>query len=336
MSQTKKHFPACHIVFPKHCEGQRASFYLAAEEYIAKTLEERNYYFSWQLSPTCVFGRNQIPHTELDIDFCNANGIDLCRRKSGGGTIFADQNNIMNSLITPTCDVESLFTEYAETVAAGLRKLGAPAKVSGRNDIILEDGRKICGNAFYYSHNRNIVHGTMLYDTDIQKMLGALTPDKAKLKSKGVVSVKSRIGCLKDFFDFDVSTLRKRLIEMLTDDSYLLTEENIKSIREIEETYNTQEYLWGHNAKSDISRIVHIDSCGTIQVNIKIQGSLIDSLRLTGDFFEVDKNAEKKMNNIFHHIPYTYTDIKKAIEVHQPEKLIRNLSAQELLKLVYP
>ena len=63
MNEKYKHFPACHVVFPPKCEERRAAFYLAAEEYVAETFNEGNYIFTWQLSPTCVFGRNQIPHS---------------------------------------------------------------------------------------------------------------------------------------------------------------------------------------------------------------------------------------------------------------------------------
>ena len=162
----EQHFPACFVELPSYTEHRRAPFYLAAEEYIAQTLPVDNYLFSWQLGPTVVMGRNQVAHQEVDLDFCRREGIDVVRRKSGGGAIFADSRNIMWSLITGEGAVEPLFVEYAEKVARALNKLGADVELSGRNDIVLRDGGKICGNAFYHLPNRNIVHGTMLYDTN--------------------------------------------------------------------------------------------------------------------------------------------------------------------------
>lgn len=143
-------FPACHVVFPFSAESRRATFYLAAEEYIAQKIPADNYLFSWQLFPTVVVGRNQVIHQEIDLDFCRDEGIDIVRRKSGGGAIFANQHNIMWSLITPACAVEPLFQVYAHQVARSLNDLGAPTEVSGRNDIVLRNGGKICGNAFYH------------------------------------------------------------------------------------------------------------------------------------------------------------------------------------------
>lgn len=91
----------------------------------------------------------------------------------------------MWSLITSSCAVEPLFRIYAHEVANSLNSLGAQTEVSGRNDITLKHGGKICGNAFYHLASHNIVHGTMLYDTNPRLMMGALTPDLQKLQSKG-------------------------------------------------------------------------------------------------------------------------------------------------------
>ena len=87
-------------------------------------------------------GRNQVAHQEVDLDFCRREGIDVVRRKSGGGAIFADSRNIMWSLITGEGAVEPLFVEYAEKVARALNKLGADAALSRRTDTALRDGRK--------------------------------------------------------------------------------------------------------------------------------------------------------------------------------------------------
>ena len=147
-------------------------------------------------------GRHQIAHQEVDLDYCRAEGIDVVRRKSGGGAIFADEGNIMWSLIAEEGPVEPLFQAYAQRVAEALGQLGAEVKVTGRNDLTLAQGGKICGNAFYHLPHRNIIHGTMLYDTDPPRMQAALHPEEAKLTSKGVASVRSRIALLKDHLSF--------------------------------------------------------------------------------------------------------------------------------------
>ena len=170
-------------------EFQKLPFYLAMEEYVARHLVANDYFFMWQVKPTVIFGRNQLIDTEVDVEYCKLNDIEMYRRKSGGGCVYADLNNIMFSYITPISNVNFTFDRYMLMIEHMLRRLGINAKTTGRNDILI-DGKKVSGNAFYRLPDRSIVHGTMLYDTDVEKMARSTTPSEAKLKSKGVESVR--------------------------------------------------------------------------------------------------------------------------------------------------
>lgn len=330
----KNHFPACYVSLPPDTEGRRAPFYLAAEEYIADQLSaDESYLFSWQLGPTVVMGRNQVAHQEVDLDFCQRHHIDVIRRKSGGGAIFADGNNIMWSLVTEGGAVEPLFAEYAASVAAALRQLGAAVEVSGRNDITLEGGGKICGNAFYHLPGRNIVHGTMLYDTNPALMQGALHPDTGKLQAKGVKSVRSRIALLKDCLPFGVAELRRRLRDLLCDREVKLTADDVAAIERIEQGYYAPAFLYGQSAAGEVVRSGRIEGCGTLSLHLSLQGSLIRDVRLTGDFFEL-ADAHQAFAQALTGVPFTPAAITAALGEHHPERAVRNLSAEALTDLV--
>lgn len=244
------HFPATLVVFPEGCEARRAAFYLAAEEYIAGRMSDslygsgrhHSFLFTWILQPTVVFGRNQIVHNEVNLEFCRMHNIDVVRRKSGGGAIYADGGNIMTSLITEGGPIEPLFHEYSSQIAAMLTSFGASAQATGRNDIVVwQDGGqvsgKVCGNAFYHLPCSNIVHGTMLYDTDFDMMTGALLPPTEKLKRHGVDSVRQRVALLKDCLSFGIDELRNRIEAALTCGTLMLTGKDIAEIEEIERRY---------------------------------------------------------------------------------------------------
>lgn len=330
----KQHsFPACFVKLPPHTEGRRAAFYLAAEEYIAAHLPEDNYLFTWQLSPTVVMGRNQVAHQEINLDFCRAEGIDVIRRKSGGGCIFADRNNIMVSLVTGGGPVEPLFEEYAAVVAEGLCRLGAEVTVAGRNDIVMRNGGKVCGNAFYHMPQRNIVHGTMLYDTDMRLMSGALCPDPVKLKAAGVASVRSRIGLLKEQLGFGVERLRTELRHILCNRTVSLDDTQIADIEKIEAGYYEPEYLFGQTAHADITCSARIEGCGRLNLNFSLKGTLIEQVRLTGDFFS-NGEAETAFNHAFRGVVFTPDCIRQAINRNHPEQSVRNLSPEDLLRLI--
>lgn len=339
----KSYFPACFVEFPLETEGRSAAFYLAAEEYIGQHFPfeaHTAYLFTWQLHPTVVMGRNQVAHQEVDLDFCQREGIEIIRRKSGGGAIFADERNIMTSLVTGGGPVEPLFHAYAHAVSAALNRLGATTLVSGRNDILLqyEDAGevvqgKICGNAFYHQADRNIVHGTMLYDTNPRLMQGALHPDLCKLQASGVKSVRSRVALLKDVLNCGVTTLRQELRHLLTDRCVKLSDHDIRAIEEIERDYHTPEFLYGR--KSEMNTILRrrIEGVGTIEMALALRNGRVEQLTLTGDYFELGP-AETAFCEAFVGHAFTPAGIQERILLIHPERTIRHLTAEALLEML--
>lgn len=333
---TKPLFPATFVALPQGYEEERAPFYLATEEYLAMHFPESSHLFTWQLSPTVVMGRHQDAQLEIDQNFCKQEGIDIIRRKSGGGSVYADKGNIMTSLITGEGSVELLFKEYALGMASCLNALGAKVEVSGRNDIVLTGGGKICGNAFYHLANRNIVHGTMLYDTNIRLMSGALTPERAKLLSKGVKSVQSRVSLLKDTLSgIGIEELRRHIRTYLTNDTIVLDENDIRAIREIEATYYDEQFLRGKSSCYTSAPMCQerIEGCGTLTLRFETEGGTIKHVMLSGDYFELD-DASAVFNTALAGCPFTRDAITKYATEHTPNRAIRGLSTDALCSLM--
>lgn len=327
------HFPACFVEMPPCAENRRATFYLAAEEFIAQTLPQDDYLFSWQLAPTVVMGRNQTAHTEVNLPFCHREGIDVVRRKSGGGAIYADRGNIMWSLITGAGAVEGIFKEYASAVANALCALGAQAEVTGRNDIHLACGGKICGNAFYHLPDRNIAHGTMLYDTDTRLMQNALSPPAVKLQAKGVKSVQSRIALLKDVLPIGTDELRTRLRPLLCNRTIHLSIKDVEQIERMSSEYDRPEYLYGNAGESDVEYNGHIEGVGMLSLAFQLCGSLITDVTPSGDFFELS-DSHTAFRQAFKGKLYSSDALRAAIGEYHPERSIRHLSAPALCALL--
>ena len=247
-----------YVSLPDNCE-RRLSFYLAMEEYVAKAplqllpRRERNglvpleggqedCFFMWQVDPSVIFGRNQVMENEVDIAFCRAHGIQTYRRKSGGGCVYADRGNIMFSYITRNTEVNFTFHRFISMLMLVLRRLGLDATTSVRNDVLV-DGRKVSGTAYYHLPKASIVHGTMLYDTTMEYMLGALTPPQEKLQRNGVQSVRQRIGLLKDYISLSQEEFIAFARQTLCDDELVLTEADIEAICQIEQEYLSDEFI---------------------------------------------------------------------------------------------
>lgn len=221
-------------------ETRPLSFYLAMEEYAARSLwQGEDMFFMWRVGPTVICGRNQdIPH-EVDLDYCRSRGIDVFRRKSGGGCVYADKSNVMLSYITRGDDVRATFDRYMDMLVEALNKVGVAAARNDHNDILVE-GRKVSGNALSHADGMIVTHGTLLYDTDMENMTRAITPDKAKLSRNAVKSVSQRITFLKDFTDKPLEQIMAEIKASLCDSEATLDGGDETAIREIEKQYPNQ------------------------------------------------------------------------------------------------
>ena len=260
------------------------SFYLAMEEYVARNMKERDCFFMWQVEPTVIFGRNQLIENEVNVSFCKQNGIKMFRRKSGGGCVYADKGNIMFSYITKEDNVGFTFYKYINMILAMLEKLNVKATTSGRNDILI-DGRKVSGNAFYRIPGRSVVHGTMLYDSDVEAMMASITPSEQKLKSKGVTSVSQRITQLKDYINLDLEQFKDFAKKTLCNGEITLQQKEVENILEIEKEYRSHDFIYGNNPKYAVTHHHWLDGVGEMEVRMEVKNGVIQSLNLLGDYF---------------------------------------------------
>ena len=224
-------------------EPRRLSFYLAMEEFVARHTDEPDAFFMWQVEPSVIFGRNQVLENEVNVAYCREHGISLYRRKSGGGCVYADMDNLMLSFVTSEENVNFAFNRFVNMVLLVLRKLGIAATGTSHNDIMIGD-RKVCGTACYHLEGRSIVHSTMLFDTNMDHMLNAITPSREKLEKKGIESVRQRITLLKDYTTLDsVEALKALIREALCEGERMLTASEVASVEAIEATYLKEEFI---------------------------------------------------------------------------------------------
>ena len=330
-----------HITLPHDCvknnctqDVKRLSFYLAMEEYVARNLKQLDEcFFLWQVKPTVIFGRNQLIQNEVNVDYCKKNNIDMIRRKSGGGCVYADMNNIMFSYINTGWNVTLTFEHYINTTVNMLRSLGVDAKSSTRNDILI-DGRKVSGNAFYHIPGRNIVHGTMLYDTDMRNMVSSITPSNDKLVSKGVQSVRQHISLLKNYIGqkMDINQFKDYTCKFMCDSEYMLDENDIKHIEEIQKEYDDDDYIMGHNPNYNIQKKKRIENVGEFDVRIELKNNIIKHINLMGDFFLIgDLN---NMLDKFRNITYEKSELEMIGRDVDFSQVIMNLEREQFINLL--
>ena len=270
------------IVLPTN-EERRLSFFLAMEEYVARCLDVGEAFFVWRVPASVIFGRNQLVHNEVNIGYCKDHGIGMYRRKSGGGCVYADMGNLMMSFIAESPSVQFTYHQYVMLVLGALKSLGIQAKATGRNDLMVGEG-KVSGSAFYHVNGKGIVHGTLLYDTDTDNMSACLTPDTRKMESKGVKSVRQRVSLLKDHTSLSLDEIERGIVSHLCKEQLLLKQEEVEKIEELEKTYLSDDFIWGSNPRCTIVRKRYINNVGLVEARINVKGGRIRDIDLKGDY----------------------------------------------------
>ena len=226
------------IILPDN-QDRSLAFWLAMEEFVAKSVDEEAF-FVWRVAPTVIIGRNQVLEAEVNLDYCRRNGVKIVRRKSGGGCVYADRDNIMISYVSKRGDVAEIFERYLSALTSCLCSLGLKAEKSGRHDILVE-GRKVSGNAFHQLPDRSIVHGTLLYNTDFDALEEAIRPPVEKLLRHGVASVRQRVGNLRDYLDpaiiGSIHALESHLVDYFSDGTLSLSADDLCVIEEMASAY---------------------------------------------------------------------------------------------------
>lgn len=259
-----------------------ATYYLALEKYFLNHTDGE-YFFTWDIFPTIVCGKHQLLQAEVNLEYLKSIGAEITRRHSGGGTVFADEGDFMFSFILRdrTTDV---FARTLTTFADALHHLGVNAVLTGRNDLTLE-GRKFSGNAFFRNDRGTIVHGTMMYDVNIEKLVRSLNPDNEKLISKGIASVRQRVINLRPYLNGmsrdELMAHLERTINMPLPD---FTDEARSMIDSFEREYRSDEWIWGNNPRFSYSKKERFP-WGGVELQLESRANRIEKLVFYGDFF---------------------------------------------------
>lgn len=220
----------------------KLSFYLAMEEYVARYMSEDECFFMWQVDPSVIFGRNQVVENEVNVDYCRQHGIQMYRRKSGGGCVYADHDNVMLSYVSKGDSVGLAFNRFIQMVLLVLCRMGVEAVGTRHNDVLIGD-RKVCGTACLHLEGCNIVHSTLLYDTNMEHMLNAITPGPEKLAKKGIQSVRQRITLLKDHVSLSIEDVKSLIRQTLCDGELVLTTAQVDEIEQMAQEYLTNDFI---------------------------------------------------------------------------------------------
>lgn len=246
-----------------------------------------SFFYLWKNKPAVIVGLNQNVYSEVNLDYLHTEGICLARRVTGGGAVYHDLNNLNYTFVGN--DISP------QPIVDALKSLGINAELSGRNDIFV-DGRKVSGYAKRVWKGRELIHGTLMYDVDLDTLTKVLDTPTSKLQAKGIASVRSRVANLKEYLPKDMSL--EQFIDYLqsylagNDPQIVLPEGAEEQIRkESDIRFSTWDWVYGRSKEADFQRRIKL-ACGTVGLSLSLKSGCIDALGFEGDFVG-ERDAEE-------------------------------------------
>lgn len=313
-------------------------FNMAFDEYCLEKLSiDEPVFFLWQNRPSVIIGANQEVHTEVNLDYLKENDISLVRRVTGGGAVYHDLGNLNYTIVGSSDDLERDYPEYTRYMLQALQKLGIPATMSGRNDILVE-GRKVSGFAKRVCKNRLMIHGTLMFDVKLEQLTQALCPPESKLQSKGIASVRSRVANLCEYLPeiTDISTFKQKLESILsnnyTDQEWTLSQEDIQNIEQLaHDKFEKWEWIYGHSPRATLNFSKRL-ACGTVHIHLNIAENRINSCQFGGDF--IGNLPTNELEKALTSLPYDRDAIYKILTQMDVSRYFDGVTAIELLQLI--
>ena len=282
--------------------------------------------FLWKNQQTVVYGYNQNPFTECNVELLLSEGGFAARRRTGGGAVYHDLGNLNFSFVADKKHYD--VAKQMSVIQKALEIFGLKTEVSGRNDILF-DGRKFSGNAFGIYKDRRLHHGTILIKTDGEKLAKYLKVNPAKLQKHGVKSVASRIINLSEVADITsdsiIPYLSKAFEEVyeakaeVIEFNDLLTNKVLKT----RDLFASEDYLFGKWRNFHAKKSAQF-AWGLVEIDMQIneEKGIIESVSIASDGLEPDLIDETEQLLIG-------ASIKKAPDFGQNEV------AKDIISLIY-
>lgn len=316
----------------------------AIEEHLLNKLDhvDETYFMFYSMRPSIIVGKSQNTVEEINTEYVRKNDVNVVRRLSGGGAVYNDEGDLSFSFITKD-DGQSFnnYEKFTKPVIRALRKLGVDAELSGRNDIEV-DGKKVSGNAQFFTKGKMYNHGTLMFDVNLENVAAALNPNPEKVESKGVKSVRSRVTNIREHLneDMDIHEFRKTLLRYIFEvervedvPEYELTDEDWLAINQIlEEHYRSWEWNYGRSPKFNVSRSQRFPA-GTIDVRLQVNKGLIANARIYGDFFGIGdiEDVEERLVDT----RYETSSLRDALSNIDVGHYFGNISKEDFLRMLY-
>ena len=268
---------------------------LAVEEVLLESVQQGEcILYLWQNANTVVIGHNQNPWKECRVSHLEEDNGYLARRLSGGGAVYHDIGNLNFTFLCNDKDYD--LKKNLSVIVEACRANGIAAEISGRNDILVQ-GCKFSGNAFYHTHGNSYHHGTMMVNVDLKQVERYLSPSKAKLKAKGVESVRSRVINLHELAsEMTCESLAEDMIKAFEkiygfqSRQIQINDLDLENIERLRQRNASKEWLYGRNLPLNFSCSDRF-SWGELTLELGVERGRVDAVKVWTDSIDWQLSA---------------------------------------------
>jgi len=273
-------------------------FNLALEEYLLKNFEIP-FFLIYRNDDCVVAGKHQNIIAEINYRYIYENDILISRRISGGGTVFQD-NGCLNFAYIKNMDKDK-FINYKEnlTYIVNFLKYSYNLNVffDGKNSLYIEN-KKISGNSQHIYKNRLLHHGTLLFKTNIEKLMNSLSFINKNYIDKAVKSKPHQVVNISDYTNQSIEEFEKNLISFVKDyfkaEIFELTVEDINNINIlVEKKYKTWDWIFGYSPFYIFCKNINYEN-ENFQITIEVEKGIINNVYIKNLKNEYLENLLKK------------------------------------------
>jgi lipoate-protein ligase A len=287
-------------------DGVSASFGLAADEVLARRQGTGQSLPTLRLytyrSHCALVGRFQRLASEVRLDACEREGLQVNRRPTGGGAILMGEDQLGVAIALPERRgddgygrTRELFGHLASGIVRALAGLGITAEFRRKNDVEVR-GKKIAGLGLSFDPAGGLLfHSSLLVDLDISLMLRVLRTPFEKISDKEIATVAERVTTIRRELGWRVTLdeVRDRVRQGYADALGVALEPGgflsaeLEEIRALErERYASAGWLGQEPATPDTAGAATVKTeGGLVSVQLALAGDTIKAVYLTGDFF---------------------------------------------------
>jgi lipoate-protein ligase A len=265
--------------------------------------------------------------------------MPVARRLSGGGTVFHDPGNVNFTFIRNVEKISEVnFKVFTVPVVEALKKLGVEAYTTGRNDLLI-DGKKISGNAEHIHKNRVLHHGTLLFDSRLEALKGALKVDLSKFEDKAVQSNRSEVTnianylkkptSVEEFTNFLFCEISQNYPEFQV---YEPTSVDIEAIEKLSiEKYQTWDWIFGYSPRYRFTNSMKITN-GEIQICLLVEKGLIAEVAISGN---MDKVLNQQITEALVGCRHDFEEVKTVLGGLNEEFQLNEFLVEELISCLF-